>query len=410
MRSSQVKAPACRILFVDDDPFYRDLASAALGSAHMSVTMAEDGDHAMQALAAASYDLMVLDLSMPGRTGFEIIEGLRRNTAHSDLPIVIITGNDDEATVARAFELGATSFQAKPLNWPLFVQHVRFVLESARVKADLRRAQRTAEFMSDLKSRLIGTLVTEFQAPLRSAFGFARLINQEADGPLASPLYTEWIGELHRSLERLSAVHLKMLNFGQSLSDQIELNEETAGMSQLIATCLDSVQDTARRRNIKLVIDDTLPTGLQMRVDSVLLSNALRSVADNAVKFSPRGSDVSVRVGLTGPSHLTISIDDATTPMPQHQIDEILGLKAFAAIRPESVELSTGLKMSRVLVEAHQGSLRMRANGQGMNTALVLPRERVVEAVSRPAVSLQAVPRPQRPSAIVPAALLRQRA
>jgi light-regulated signal transduction histidine kinase (bacteriophytochrome) len=62
------------------------------------------------------------------------------------------------------------------------------------------------------------------------------------------------------------------------------------------------------------------------------------------------------------------------------QIDEVLGLKNFTAVRPETVELNTGLKMSRVLIEAHQGQMRMRAKGDGMTTTLVLPRERIARA------------------------------
>jgi CheY-like chemotaxis protein len=366
----------CRILFVDDDPFYRDLATEALGSARMSLAIANDGEEALASLASATCDLMVLDLSMPGRSGFDILEAVRRDPRLADLPVIVITGNDDEATIARAFELGATSFMVKPLNWPLFVQHIRFVLASAQARYDLRQSQRTAEFMSDLKSRLIGTLVTEFQAPLRSAFGFSRLIKQEVDGPLNSTLYTEWIGELHTALERLSSVHLKMLNFGRSLSDHIELKEESIELGRLVAIQVEACQISAKRRNINLAFDDALPNNVLFRGDSVLMSNAIRAILDNSVKFSPRGAEVVVKLGMSGLSQVTLTVDDAMPPMTQVQIDEVLGLKTFTTVRMEAVELSTGLKMSRVLIEAHQGQMRMQAKGEGMTTTLVMPRDR----------------------------------
>lgn len=303
------------ILFVDDDPFYRDLASESLGNAKMCLAIATDGEEALASLASTGCDLMVLDLSMPGRSEFDILDAVRRDRRLADLPVVVITGNDDEATIARAFELGATSFMVKPLNWPLFVQHIRFVLEAARVRSDLRQSQRTAEFMSNLKSRLIGTLVTEFQTPLRSAFGFAQLMKQEVDGPLASPLYTDWIGELHSALERLSSVHLKMLNFGHSLSEQIELKEESVDLGRLVAVQVDACQDSAKRRKITLTFDDALPNALMFRGDSMLLSNALRAILDNSIKFSPRGADVQVKLSLTGPTQVALTIEDAMPPM-----------------------------------------------------------------------------------------------
>lgn len=396
MTPTSVPAPQCRILFVDDDPFYRDLASEALGNARMAVAIANDGEEALASLAANACDLLVLDLSMPGRSGFDILEAVRRDARLTDLPAIVITGNDDEATVARAFELGATSFMVKPLNWPLFVQHIRFVLEAARVRSDLRQSQRTAEFMSDLKSRLIGTLVTDFQTPLRSAFGFARLMKQEVDGPLGSPLYTDWISELHTALERMSSVHLKMLNFGRSLSDQIELKEEVIDFGLLISGQVDASHDGARRRNIVLSFDNAIPGATRIRADSVLLSNALRAVLDNSIKFSPRGSEVTVKLAISSPSQIGLTVDDAMPAMSQSQIDEVLGLKTFAAVRPENVELSTGLKMSRVLIEAHQGQMRMRARSDGMTTALLLPRERLEVSPARTDLPPSAA-RPLRP-------------
>jgi two-component system, sensor histidine kinase and response regulator len=371
-------ALACRVLFVDDDPFYRDLAETALSSAGMVHAVAENGDDANTLLASAPFDLMVLDLSMPGRSGFEVLEDVRSIERFAELPVIVVTGDGDETTVARAFELGATSFMVKPLNWPLFVQHIRYVHQSAQARADLRRAQRTAEFMIDLKSRLIGTLVTEFQAPLRSAYNFSRLVNQEADGPIGSPLYSEWMQELHRSLERMSAVHLKMLNFGRSLSDEIQLNEHSVDIAQLVSAAVEQHRLAARRRNITLAFDDALSGPTSATVDGVLLAHAIAGIIDNCVKFSSRGAEVSIRLGLSGANQLTITIDDAVPSMTQAQIDEIMGTKTFTTVRPETVQSCTALKMSRILIEAHQGQMRMRASARGMTTAIVLAKERAV--------------------------------
>jgi two-component system, sensor histidine kinase and response regulator len=375
--TTSFESSPCRVLFVDDDAFYRDLASDALEAAGLAHIVVPDGEAALRYLESGNCDLVVLDLSMPGRSGFEIVEQIRNDERLADLPIIVVTGNDDDATVARAFELGATSFMAKPLNWPLFVQQVRFVHKAAQSSAALRRAQRTAEFMNDLKSRLIGTLLTEFQAPLRSAMSFARLLKAEADGPLPAGHYPAWVGELHTALDRLGAVHVKLLNFGRAAGQTIDLDDHMADLGAIVTGCVERFEAGARRRNVQLTIDDKLPKQERIRLDAILVANAIGGILDNAIKFTPRGGDVVVTLSNQAGTHVVITIQDGVPPMNQNQIDEILGTKQFAAVRTEQLELVTALKISRLLIEAHLGELRMRAHPHGMITTIILPKDRL---------------------------------
>jgi two-component system, sensor histidine kinase and response regulator len=369
-----------RVLFVDDDPFYREIAQDTLASAGYDVSMAESGTAAIDILDRSSYDLVVLDLGMPGVSGFDVIESVRAGRRNQNTPILVITGHDDADSVARAFDGGATSFLAKPLNWVLFVHHVQFVLKAARAEADLRNANRTAEFMSDLKSRLVGTLVTEFQSPLRNAAGFSKLLSEEADGPIQSDLYRAWIGELHRAVERMSATHLKMLNFGRSLSEGITLKEEIIAIGPLVETIVQGCTEAAMRRHVGIVTAISVPAEMEITGDRVLLAQAIRNVMDNAIRLSRRATDVAIRVGTDSAGQLFIEVTDTTPPLSNSEIEDILGLKPYASTRPETVEVSTGMKLSRVLIDAHQGKVQMKSLGEGMLTEMRLPRHRVLGA------------------------------
>ncbi len=378
MITPQPIAAAGRVLFVDDDPFYREIAQDALVSAGYAVSMAESGADAIEIVDKSQLDLVVLDLGMPGVTGFDVIDAIRVSRRNQNVPILVITGHDDAESVARAFDGGATSFLAKPLNWVLFVHHVEFVLKAARAEADLRHANRSTEFMSDLKSRLVGTLVTEFQSPLRNAAGFAKLLSEEADGPIQSDLYRAWIGELFRAVERMSATHLKMLNFGRALSEGITLKEEIIAIGPLIATITQGCSEAALRRHLRLVTAIDVPTELEITADRVLLAQAIRNVIDNAIRLSRRATDVTVRCGVDASGQLFIEVTDTTPALNAGAIEDILGLKPYASTRPEAVEVSTGMKLSRVLIDAHQGKMLMKSLGEGMLTEMRLPRQRVI--------------------------------
>ncbi len=373
-----------RILFVDDDPFYRELASAALIEAGFIVVCAIDGPAALAEVEAAAFDLVVLDLALPGLSGFEVVSHIRDQLRKPDLPILVITGHDDTDSVARAFDLGVKSFLAKPLNWPLFVHHVNFVLKSARVQASLQDATRKAGFMSDLQTRLVNILVTEFQTPLRQAYGFSTLLRREADGPINSPLYANWIADLHQALDRLNVTHAKMLNFGRSLSEGITLNDEVFDLRETLAIAMAASLDLIERRHLNLVQRLNFPAASRFRGDRVLIEQALRNLFDNAVRFSRRNSDICVGAELTTDGHLCLSITDSSPPLSQAQIDDVLGkLPALQKMSSQNVEFVTTLKMCRVLVEAHQGQLRMQpVGGEGTRTDIILPRAQITQSMA----------------------------
>ena len=368
-----------RVLFVDDDPFYRDIASATLTEAGFSVVAVEDGATALTQLANTEFDLLVLDLELPELSGFDVIERIASVLKRPHLPILVITGHDDTASVEQAFNLGVKSFLAKPLNWPLFVHHVNFVLKSARTEASLRDASRTAAFMSDLKSRLVNTLVTEFQSPLRQAYGFATLLKQQADGPIESALYTNWIDDLHQSLDRLNGTHARMLNFGRSLSESIVLNEEVFNFGDIVAAALAASQDLMQRRNLGLKQHAGVAGPILLRGDRVLLDQAIRSLVDNAVRFSRRGSSLQIDTSVRPDGNFCLTILDASPVLSAAQIDEILGTaSSLQQSTSQNVEVVTALKMSRVVIEAHQGQLRMSAvGGEGTRTEIELPQARL---------------------------------
>jgi len=120
-----------RILFVDDDPILREFATVNLATEHAVIETAPDGEAALAAIRQNPPDIVLLDLEMPTLDGFGVLEALRRDPRHRDLPVIVVTGREDVEAVDRAFNAGATSFVVKPLNWRLISHQVRYVHRTA---------------------------------------------------------------------------------------------------------------------------------------------------------------------------------------------------------------------------------------------------------------------------------------
>jgi CheY-like chemotaxis protein/phosphoribosyl 1,2-cyclic phosphodiesterase len=123
-----------RILVVDDDGDIRVLARHALSQDGHSVIEASSGEEGLALVKSWSPDLLVLDLLMPDQGGLDVLKILRSNSLTQALPVLVLTGMDDEANIRAAFEQGATDYVTKPFSVPQLAARVRACL--TRTAAD----------------------------------------------------------------------------------------------------------------------------------------------------------------------------------------------------------------------------------------------------------------------------------
>ena len=140
-----------RVLLVDDDPVARLLTASILGQHGFSVIEAGGGREALDRFTPA-VNCVLLDALMPGMDGFATCKALRNLPGGGQVPVLMLTGLDDEDSIARAYEAGATDFFVKSSQWTLLAQRTRYLLRASRTRqelehsrASLARAQRIAK-------------------------------------------------------------------------------------------------------------------------------------------------------------------------------------------------------------------------------------------------------------------------
>jgi diguanylate cyclase (GGDEF)-like protein/PAS domain S-box-containing protein len=140
-----------QILVVDDDRMIRTLAREWLEGAGFLVSEAPDGKAALASFDKARPDLVILDIEMPGHDGFEVCRALCDRFGADAVPVLMATSALDRESIDRAYEVGASDFMIKPINWPLLIHRVRYLIRENRnfsrvrhSKASLANAQRIA--------------------------------------------------------------------------------------------------------------------------------------------------------------------------------------------------------------------------------------------------------------------------
>src|SRR5262245_15834356 len=191
-----------RLLVAYDDPILREFAIVHLSSPTATVDTAPDGATAVAMLMSNPYDIALLDISMPDADGFSVLEKIRAEPRLRHMPVMMLTGHEDIASIDHAFSLGANSFATKPVNWRLLSYHIRCVLRASRVERELRQAQDHSELVPNLlDSRFLG-FEQECQRALRAVLRHAEAFRSDQSGTIDA------VATLER-VERMAAAALR---------------------------------------------------------------------------------------------------------------------------------------------------------------------------------------------------------
>lgn len=115
-----------RVLVADDDPTVALLMRVALPAPGFATTVVDSGDAALEVFAQQPFDMVLLDVEMPGCDGFEVCQEIRRRSSRT-VPVLLVTGRDDAGFHARADELAADHI-AKPVDWGKLAQLVQSLI------------------------------------------------------------------------------------------------------------------------------------------------------------------------------------------------------------------------------------------------------------------------------------------
>ncbi len=129
------------VLIVDDDARVRAHARRVLSGAGFIVEEAVDGLQALERFKRIAPDIVLLDVDLPELNGFELCSRFNRMASEGSAPALVLTGLEDKASINRAFEVGATDFVVKPVNWPIVSHRIRHILRARKAFNDVRAAE-----------------------------------------------------------------------------------------------------------------------------------------------------------------------------------------------------------------------------------------------------------------------------
>ena len=359
-----------RLLVIDDLPDNSYLIQAILEEEGYQVVIKDNGQSALEYIAAHPPTLVLLDVMMPGMDGYEVTRQIRSNPDLPFIPILLITAHD-RSSVVKGLDLGADDFVRKPVEVEELLARVRSLL---RLKQSIDARDRITKMREDFVSRLTHDLRT----PLVAADRMLGLLMDNALGDLPQEM-KQALQTMARSNQNLLAMVNNLLQVYRFEAGKQRLNFVKVHLSAIIQDVVEELQPLAQEKGLSLVlnIDPDLPS---LEGDRLELQRVVTNLLGNAIKFTDQGT-ITLDLSLEQPSlptelgssrHLVLRVKDTGVGIKLEE--QALLFERFRPGHDQRSGSGLGLHLSRYILDAHGGRITVTSKpGQGSCFTVYLP-------------------------------------
>lgn len=369
-----------RVLVADDDPVFRELVCARLGGLACECEQAEDGIVAWHAIMSNSFDMAIVDLSMPNLDGYELLRCVRNHPRTKHMPIVVITSSTEKEAIEEALTSGATSFLTKPLNWTTFSSHVKYLMRLSQSANAARRMVRQSEATSRAKEAVLGNVLTEASDHARKILSEVSSLADVAAGDQVNTLTPDVLERFARVGQDLQSVVDKANYIANIIPAAVSVEDELINLDRIIQDLREVTSTTAAAHDVELIFARSMEDPA-LRCDKGGITEALTQLVVNAITHSRSGQAIQIRYQILPDDALEISVTDTGAGMTPEQAARAQSPLTYAD-QPKNSEcghIGLGLPIASAIAEAHGGRLELQSTpGQGTTAKLILPPERIV--------------------------------
>jgi signal transduction histidine kinase len=357
-----MRAEPGSLLIVDDEEMNREGLARRLQRHGYQVQGAGSGREAIELLGRRCFDLVLLDIMMPGMNGLEVLKFLRRVDSPLDLPIIMVTARGESTDMVEALELGANDYLTKPLDFPIVLARIRTQLALKRAEEALRQADRHKdEFLAVLGHELRNPL-----APLRNALQVLRL-QRGGDAEVE-----RLVEVMERQVNHLVRLVDDLLDVNRISQGKIELRKGPLNLAAVLERCVERVRaQIEERQHILSVSWPAEP--LPLEADQARLEQVFTNLLCNAGKYTPLGGSIALLAAREG-DEAVVRVKDNGIGIRAEMLGRVFEMfqQADHVSGRVSEGLGLGLALVRALVELHGGSVTALSDGPGTGSEFVV--------------------------------------
>ncbi len=321
---------------------------------------ADDGLTGLKIAREQKPDIIISDIHMGNMSGWELLDALRKEPETAAIPFILMTGDSDDMSLRRGMESGADDYLPKPFTMETLLATV----EARLKKMDAVRTQAESK-LSELRANLSLMLPHELNTPLVGILGFGEIISTCADSLTPAEL-TEMGQNIIMSGQRLQRMIQNFLLYSQIEMLGAEVRQlhvaqsrsATEARAVIIETAKHKAEQFKRAADLKIALAD-----VRAAISAELLGKIVEELVDNAFKFSPPGTPVTVDAATVG-GEFRLSVADQGRGFKSDHVAQVSAYSQFERKIHEQQGSGLGLIIAKRLTELHDGTLKIVSDGR----------------------------------------------
>jgi len=285
-----------KILVVDDMAINLELIKTVLGrEGNFSLVTVSDGKSAIRKAKTNYFDLILLDIMMPGMDGYEVCKILKSYPTTKDIPIIFLTALNDPKNIQKAFQFGAVDYISKPFSKEELTARVNLHISLKRTTEELKKAKRAAEAAAEAKAIFLANMSHELRTPMNGIIGMVDILKRTE----LTEAQREYLSIIESSGENLLTIINDILDLSKIEAGHMELENIPFSLKVELGRVMNIMQVIADKKKLPLIlkIADGVPE--YVSGDPVRLKQIIINLVNNAIKFTEKGS-VTVSVEKQG--------------------------------------------------------------------------------------------------------------
>ena len=369
------------ILVVDDDERVRGTLADLLEIEGYTVSTAADGVEALSMLRSHSYDLILLDIMMPGMDGYQVLELLKQDEILRHIPVVVISAVGESNIMVRCIELGAEDYLSKPYQRTILRARVKSSLERKQLRdqekdylTQLQSLYQEVQAADQAKSEFVALVAHELRTPLSTLWAYAELLSRA--GTL-NEKQEKYMREMSFTLERMKSLVSDLDDVSRIETGNLGLNIQSIVIGDLIEAAVASLRPKLLHKQHELVVE--VPNDAPLILgDRLRLTQILVNLISNAIKYTPQAGHITVsaQVVTNDERAMLIYVQDTGYGIREEEQKRIFG-KFFRSEEDEIRKIGgtgLGLNITRNLVEKQGGRIWFDSTfGKGTTFYFTMP-------------------------------------
>ena len=294
------------LLIVDDNPQNLQVLAKLLQLENYNIEFAVNGEAALEWLNYKEFDLVLLDINMPGKDGFEVCKTIRSQDRFNNIPIIFLTAETERETILKGFKLGGQDFVTKPFDSSELIARVKthLNLKNALEKVEgfnrtleekieertsqLKIALEKAEESDRLKSAFLANISHEIRTPMNGILGFINLLEKP---DLSREKYKDYTKIINESGQRMLNIINNIVELSKIESGNTEIQIQKIQINQILKFLYNFFTVEAEKKGLGInyhceITDDEFT----IETDKKIITNILTHLIENAIKFTNSGS------------------------------------------------------------------------------------------------------------------------